>query len=502
MSQIDCRDVGSAAMLYAAAHGTGPATLDRFNPGRACMGPAPRDWPNARGSRNYAPPFWSVLGDVRSLAQLARHFRTEEWWSRELDSGLYTSCVLVAFLLGLRDAKGEDEEEIRLFLRAFWAMSCLRAVPVTPQRFAIHGPNGDGKVKPHPDAAIYRAGCWLAMAGDRFNAAAILGSSWPPIVAWAVDLERRHRRILNNPIVPRDLADLPRWSASGQGWFEGPHVVGLLGGSGGRAASYETRLSPELFGLTEQERAVLQRVVHGDVQAATEALAWVRGVRVAPQRKLWSLVRTTLGASAQCSRTLNSNKPGVTDCRISTGGLLEAVMPSVFKKTGAAPATAERTAAGVVSRGSGGEYTLPHLEGEVLWRLDITHEGLVATGELPAAGPGPSLPSPPPRPGRPPTATKPRPRREKPPATPKPKPEPEPAWPGVAANHTPVSSPELNRQQCRECYLGRQQHGAFAVKAAEESQRPGLVPRRAEGDKGRKPPASWGVNSAGRPRAG
>lgn len=408
---IDCRDNGDAAAVYAAVHGSGPDALRRFNPNRECMGLDPKRLHKSQGSFNYAPPFRAVLGDVPWLADLCRAWRTG-WFSRELGSGLYSPIVVASLVLGLRDARGEDAAELRHTLRAYWTLAALHTVLSPPRTVVWHHPGL--RSDPKRIDVGYQAGCWQPGVGDRWNYPAAEIGAGPLQVAWALDLPRRHRKMLTDPMVPKGLEDMPRYKASYQGWYAAVQLFGLMAGQDGRAAPFEHTLDPALFGLTADERVTLLAVATGNVVAAAEAFEWIKDVRVLPQAGVWSLTRTRDGAEAFRERIISPHKPGINYSSITNDGDLVVVMPSHFKRGGAKKSTASRDERQVRAQGDAGEYVVPRLGGEALWEIDFTEAGpRVARGQL-AGQVGGAPVAPPPPPVKPPPGPKPPPKPEEP----------------------------------------------------------------------------------------
>jgi hypothetical protein len=318
-------------------------------------------------SQNISAVVYSAAGNWKWLAALARLWEREGLFGSELGSpGQYFSSVAYALAVSLRDcraAKNEEEEDIlRRALRAVWTWDALAALPVPRSRVeAVLG--GVGRQK-WPGARGYQ-GLTCAVSGNRWN-----GN--PREMRWHKGIEE-HGELLS---VALDWQPRRR-----QKQVAPEDIFHTLSGT----RKWADSIAPEIFGLLESERQVLREVVSGSVDAARRATLWLVPFGV---RRHWAgrLTRTDSGVeSIFLGPYPNPNKPAHACTQLLTNGTWRTLRPAFSRNTNVARGYAVELRDGQiiarVERRCGEEVSMPALQGEGLWEVDVRGDQITFNGE-------------------------------------------------------------------------------------------------------------------------
>lgn len=330
-----------------------------------------KDWNKSGrgiGSQNLPVIARAAVGDYKWIAQLAKLERKEGIWGRELGSpGFYFYMPVAAKMVALRDAReaaSKDEEQaIRLNLRAIWAYEALAAVN-TPRTSTWMNLAGD-VIRGKGDAEWYD-GLTVAVAGERWR-------SWDYIdhddhgafLGWALDW------------VPRKYDKMGDLNSTDDGWWY--TVVAHIS----KSRSYSASISPEPFGLTNSERSVLRRVVKGDVKAAKTAVGWIDDFGIYKDYDV-RIRRTTDGTEVVFFRSTNGNKPAHAATSVTTKGVWRSICPSFYKGTGANKGYRVWIDNGYVyaecDPGAGKKVRMPELKGDLIYEIRLKGRDISFTG--------------------------------------------------------------------------------------------------------------------------
>lgn len=333
-------------------------------------------WNHHGGSQNIPVIAEAAAGNYAWIAALARLEREEGLFGTELGSpGFYFSAVVEAKLVALRDARRAGRldlaEDIRQNLRAIWAMESLVAVD-TP-RTSVWA-NASGQILEGPGDAADYTGLSCAVAGNRWNGKFprwLNSDAHGRMLSWALDWPRQDRKpggVMRNP-------------KPGRG-----NVIGFLGG----VDRYEDTVAAEIFGLTEDERELLRRVVRGDVEAARMAAGWLAEYGTLA-KWTWRLRRTTEGTEVIFFGPWpNPNKPPHAATSITNSGEWRTIRPSYFeRRRGGVWDFNVRVEDGeIIARvreGLGVEVRMPELAGALLW--EVVMQGQTVTFQTAGEGP-------------------------------------------------------------------------------------------------------------------
>jgi len=273
------------------------------------------------GSQNHPQHAHAGAGHWELLRDLAAFELKNGLYSREHGSPYYYFVgPLAAKMVGLRLATVEgDDEAVETFRRWFYAVFILEALAAVSldepvKNFWWRHPMTEPQpqeTQPGPD---YR-GVFVASAGMRFS---VKGFSEPSSgtpkdkqVAWALEHERhdpRNRRI--NRRTQRAFSE---------------QVVAELCD----VSNYHDPTPAEDWGLSEDRRELLRRVIAGDVPAALEAVGWFnahgipgaykafrQGRPAPPASQRLRVRRTERGVETICFRSVNGNKAGIQYCAV------------------------------------------------------------------------------------------------------------------------------------------------------------------------------------------
>ena len=394
------RTLGDAALLNAlSGRDPGPFHISALD-----QPPSPiRDrWVNHPGSANYRPTWEAANGRFGFFKELAETWLATGLWGMELGSLLYTTGQEAAWLEARRLARAAGDadalEIIDAALRANWGWQALLTVPspITGGQSVVEGQPLDvpSQTRFNPRGAS------VAMAGERQNPAMAGGQSLVGVVmAWALDLPRQFKRyerqlplpdgpaffqgsqgVVNVNGVPKPLDQIENYTAS-------LTMTGLcLARFGGaqkptQAARYEDSTPPEFWGLTDDDRQLLCRVVEGDasaVPAVRDRFLTFNG-RTVPLREDYEVVLlgTTGGRQMHHKVARNSNKPAHTSTSVTVDGFWSTLRAVPFKGVGAPPPDeVEELPDRIAARFRGTESALPIVEGDPLWRIDWRGDSL------------------------------------------------------------------------------------------------------------------------------
>ncbi|MHB1459355.1 MAG: hypothetical protein ACYC0V_20790 [Armatimonadota bacterium] len=318
---------------------------------------------NARGrgvgSQNLPMIARAAIGDHKWMADLARLERKEGIFGRELGSpGFYFSMPMVSKMVSLRDARKsgakKDAEAIRLSLRAVWAYESLLAVN-TPRRSTWMNASGD-VLKGKGDSSWYK-GLTIAVAGERWHSDRFLDHDDHGVfLSWALDWPQRSNTKIRNP------------GAKPGGWWADA-VAHLI-----KKTSYTAASSSEPFGLTDDERAVLRRVIEGDSEAVEQAVEWIREFGVYEKNDI-RIRRTTEGTEVVFFKTSNGNKPAHAATSVTTKGVWRTIRPGFYKGVGANKGyrvwIENKTVYAEAESGFGRKVSMPELGGDLLYEVEL-----------------------------------------------------------------------------------------------------------------------------------
>ncbi len=388
------RTLGDAALLNALiGRDPGPFHIPALDqPGS----PIRERWVNHPGSANFRPTWEAANGRFGFFKELAETWLATGLWGMELGSLLYTTGQEAAWLEARRQARAAGDadalELIDAALRANWAWQALLTVPspITGGQ-AVLG----GELRDVPSHTRFNpSGAAVAMAGERQNQAVAGGQSLVGVVvAWALNLPRKFKRYQRELPLP----DGPAFFLDGEGVVrvngrptkvseveditKSLTMIGLsLERSGGaqkpkKAAPYESDTPAELWGLTDDDRQLLRRVVEGDasaVPAIRDRFLTFKGQTV-PLREDYDvvLIGTTGGRQMHHKVARNSNKPAHTSTSVTVDGKWSTLRAVPFKGVGASPPDeVEELPDRIVARFRGTESALPIVGGDPLWRIE------------------------------------------------------------------------------------------------------------------------------------
>ncbi|MHB9004769.1 MAG: hypothetical protein ACYC6C_12025, partial [Coriobacteriia bacterium] len=271
------------------------------------------------GSQNLPMIARAAVGDYQWMAKLARLERKEGIFGRELGSpSFYFFMPVASKMVSLRDARKagakEDAEAIRLSLRAVWTYESLLAVD-SPRTSTWMNASGN-IVKGNGDSGWYK-GLTVAVAGERWHSERDLNHDEHGVfLNWALDW------------TPRKNPQIKNLNSKTDGWW--PNVVALLI----NRTSYSASSPAEPFGLTDDERAILKRVIKADPEAVKEAVKWLKEFGVYKNSRI-RIRRTTKGVEAVFFKSSNGNKPAHAATSITTKGEWKTIRPSFYKGVGA-----------------------------------------------------------------------------------------------------------------------------------------------------------------------
>ncbi len=350
------------------------------------------------GSQNHPQHAHAGAGHWELLRDLTRFELRNGIYSREHGSPYYYFVgPLAAKMVGLRLATLEgDDEAVETFRRWFYAVFILEAlaavaVPEPVENLWRRHPM-DSLQPQETEAGPDYGGVFVASAGMRFS---VKGFSEPSSgtpkdkhLAWALEHERHDPR--NKRINRRT-----------QRAFSEQVVAELCD-----VDNYHEPTSPEVWGLSQEQRELLRSVVAGDVQAALEAVAWWNGQSIPGAYKAFRqdkplgrasqrlrIRRTDCGAETICFRSVDGNKAGIQYCavdrekktRIFAAGVRHENRSGAnggwgvrfFKKRRRVQlsGTAFGKDAEPANR-RGGDFMLSTLPGEVLYDLLLTPAGI------------------------------------------------------------------------------------------------------------------------------
>ncbi|MHB0998592.1 MAG: hypothetical protein ACYC27_05040 [Armatimonadota bacterium] len=311
------------------------------------------------GSQNLPMIARAAVGDYQWMAKLARLERKEGIFGRELGSpSFYFFMPVASKMVALRDARKagakEDADAIRLSLRAVWAYESLLAVD-TPRTSTWMNASGD-IIKGKGDSGWYQ-GLTVAVAGERWHSDRVLNHDDHGVfLNWALNW------------TPRKNPQIKKLDSKTDGWW--PNVVAHLI----KRTSYSTSSPAEPFGLTDDERAILKRVIKADPEAVKEAVKWLSEFGVYKNSRI-RMRRTTRGTEAVFFKTSNGNKPAHAATSITTKGVWKSIRPSFYKGVGANKGYRVWIENGIIfadsQAGFGKKVSMTELGGKLLYELEI-----------------------------------------------------------------------------------------------------------------------------------
>ncbi len=274
-------------------------------------------WNSFGGSQNLSPMAFAAMGDYQFFQELAGVEESEGIGSREFGSpGFYFSMPIAAKIVALRDARAAGDSAaanaIARNLLETWTVWSM--VAIEGQRTSITANSGGTITTSGGDSQ--RRGLVIAVAGDRWNstgtASSYQSSDLETILSWALDVPRSG----NNRSL-RQTKDF---------WWDTiiAHAIGV--------DRYSDSTSPEVWGMTAQDRSNLQKLVRGD----TSVLPWALSI-VSPglfERYNVRMRRTTEGVETVLLSSSNGNKPAQAATSITNGGVVHTMRPCVGNASG------------------------------------------------------------------------------------------------------------------------------------------------------------------------
>ena len=263
------------------------------------------NWQDNPGSFNIGPTHAGIAKRHDLLAEMARQWRLGLYGAEMRSPGQYTTSVLECLGLGLALARAAGAEtgaeDIRLALRAAWALEALVAIPVARHRITANlagtiasfvSEGGPGKFRTYEGLSLPVAGMRVQANPGKWKW--MRQQPMGELLAWVIDA--------------------PRWRKRGAAGEE--EIFPILAGG----KRYREQIAAEVFGITVEERLILQRVVlEADAVAAREITAWLApfGTRDLSAKTgnpadvwAWQLLRTADGVQVvNASHWPNGMKP-------------------------------------------------------------------------------------------------------------------------------------------------------------------------------------------------
>jgi hypothetical protein len=284
-------------------------------------------------------------------------------------TGFYFGEPITAKMLTLREllilGKQAEALQVARALRAAWAWDALTAFPVGRLRDRVLIADRERT----SETPALCNGLTVAVAGNR----------WTPRDRDGADIGPTSEDA-HSALSAAALDWQPRAGRAKQ--FKGA-LAAILG-----VHDYTASTPAALWGLTDEERTILTRVVQGDVAAAREASTWIFGCKPArppadPDPWRFRLRRTTEGVeSIFFGPWPNPNKPARAATQVLADGSWIGLQPSHNKDDPAQGYHVELRDGQIVASSdqSNGAHSIPELGGALLWQVDVVGLDVSFTG--------------------------------------------------------------------------------------------------------------------------